>query len=120
MTSSVRLSRLYECAFALFLLLTVPASAETITKCARPPGEEVRCEDRQAAICKVEGRAVYGRCSTPPQNTTGLELSAWLLSRVLEQSVTPDEVAQGKYDVILQEKRWESENRIVTFTLPTQ
>lgn len=119
MTSGVRLKLVFCCAVAV-LLLTVPAWAETVVKCAKPPGEEVKCESSQAAICDVKEGAVYGSCSTPPKESSGHALNAWLLSSVFGRPVAPDEVAQGRHSDVLVARRWQAGSRIVTFRPPTQ
>jgi hypothetical protein len=98
----------------------VGVATDTSADCEDPPGGRITCEDTQAAFCKVTRGKVEGNCRTPPRNLKGADLSAWVLSEIMGETVDAKQAAAGKYSNILKDKRWKSANTVVTFRLPNR
>jgi hypothetical protein len=126
MTLGAQLRHAYAWA-PLLLVVVLPVSAQTVVKCAKPPGEEVRCEAGQAAICEVrEDGSVYGACRNVSQKTYQMMggangVYARELSRTLDRSITAQEAEdRSKFDSKLGALRWDYGKRTVTIALPKE
>ncbi|MDH4070140.1 MAG: hypothetical protein OEV30_06925 [Ignavibacteria bacterium] len=97
--------------------LQAAAAQGTVVEC---PGTGLRftCGESQVAICWVSNEGSAEECLTPPDGLSGLPLDLWLLSYVLDDTLTVTTMSVGKYLNILEKGRWESGDYRVTFTLP--
>jgi hypothetical protein len=104
-----------------FVALSPAVIAERIAQCAKPPGEQVACEDDQLASCSVaKDMSVRGRCkSQPKKNMTPEEIKAWALSEILEKKVESKDLANREYMKILGEHKAQVNGAIVIFNIPT-
>lgn len=100
--------------------------ADNTCKCEAPPGEQVKCESTQLAICRVIKGKVYAECFTVPKNLADprkvSELQAWTLSAVLQKEVSSKDIDKdddGSLRRILKAERYEAEGQVVRFKLPT-
>lgn len=103
----------------LLALLTCPQKdllAENSCECQNPPGGWIRCEDQQAAICRVKDGEVNGECRTPPTSASKEAMGAWLLS-----DFRPEDIDQKpELRRILSEGRYTNPKtgEVTTFRLP--
>lgn len=89
--------------------------------CNNPPGGSVTCNDDQIPVCKVVNGAAHGYCLTPPNNLSGLELTAWFFSNLLQREVTTGEaLATRQFQAALQDGRYINRDtgEIITFRIP--
>lgn len=87
--------------------------------CDRPPGERISCENRQAAICKVQDGHVYGYCQTPPNGKTRSEIEAWILSFIFDRTITVTEVQENQlFQSVLRRSYAEVGNAKIRFSIP--
>src|SRR5207245_2314 len=104
---------------ALIILLAVGSALlaqQQSVQCADPPGGTITCEKGQLATCTVTKGKVEGRCQTPPSNLTEkLEVDAWILSAVTKSPVASAQVNKSAFQEILKNRRWEKDDKIVTF-----
>lgn len=92
---------------------------QTSVSCDSPPGGQINCETRQAAVCKVSEGKVYGECSTPRRGMTLDEIRAWILSAIFGKKVTVREIQENpQYKRAIDEGRIEAEGARFTFAVP--
>ena len=83
--------------FACLLGMNTHAFAENICECPSPPGGAIRCEDHQVGFCNLDNGKIDGACMTPPENqSSGKKLDAWVLSVLLQKTVTPEMIQKNK------------------------
>lgn len=100
-----------------FFVAATPVCADT-DDCASPPGPRgtIRCESDQIAICEATGSRVNGQCLSR-RGKKGKELSAQILSVILNRQIGADEVHRDEYQRALREKRITRPNgTVVTFS----
>lgn len=100
--------------------------AENTCDCQNPPGGRVQCEDRQVAFCRIKDGKAYGECKTPPTQSEGKVLKAWLFSQLTDQPrhLDPNDLSSFQELQVtraVQERRFQDPNTdyVVTFSLPT-
>jgi hypothetical protein len=81
-------------------------------------GEKVLCNENQVAICWVSQDSTLERCLTPPEGVSGITLDLWLLSYVLNDTITVTDESIGSYREIIKKRRWEGKDYKVAFSLP--
>jgi hypothetical protein len=114
--------------FAIFLgvvALFVPflgLHADTTCECPNPPGGTVTCPDGNFIICVVKDGKASSKCWPISEDLKKNEasLQAWVLTKVLDRKVEPEEVKKDEHQTILKKERYENKEtgRIVTFKLP--
>lgn len=84
------------------------------------PGSEnvVLCSENQVAICWIGHRDLSERCLTPPEGVEGLDLDLWLLSYVLDDTLTVTDESIESYREIIKRGKWEGSTYKVAFSLP--
>jgi hypothetical protein len=84
------------------------------------PGKEERviCGEDQVAICWVSEDSSYERCLTPPGNLADRSLDIWLLSYVLDDTITVTDESIHAYQDIIKKRVWEGKTYKVAFSLP--
>lgn len=122
MTSSVRvdISRILVATFFLLTVFTFTTSAQQSVECDKPPGPpgKIVCEKQQIASCDATGERVEGECYTP--NKRGKALQALILSKILGEDISVENLQNDFYQSILRNRRLKRNGRTITFSIPEE
>jgi hypothetical protein len=101
----------------LFAMAQGTRSQEVSVECPGGAGK-VRCEFDQVAVCWINDGSSLERCLTPPEGVNGLALDLWLLSYVLDDTITVTESSVESFREIIRKGMWEGGAYKVAFSLP--
>src|SRR4030095_1149190 len=86
--------------------------------CPNPPGGQVICESHQMAVCYIESGVVRHQCLDPIDTKNSLSLVNWALTEITKHGRSLSSTVTYRDIQVLKNRRFESFDMIVTFSLP--